>query len=444
MLKKAEVPSKLPSSDITERNQVEKALQDSEELFRALIENSSDIVQIVDSEGVIRYVSPSVQRVLGYKPEELIGRLSVDVVHPDDLPIVVEGFEKAIQEPDVPVITECRCKHKDGTWRVIRGIGVNRLAAPFLKGFVSNMHDITERKRMEHDLREHAKKLQCLYDIAYIVERPVITLDELCQEVVNLLPAGWQYPEITCARITLGDKEFMTDNFKITEWKQSTNIKIKGQKEGSVEVYYLEERPEVDEGSFLKDERLLIGVVAERLGRITERKRMEEEMRVKDNAIASSINAVAIADLEGNLTYVNHAFLRMWGYDGEKEVLGKSAVEFWQVAEEAVKVMQVAMDRGGWIGELSARRKDGSKFDAQLSASVVRDEAGEPICRFGSFIDITERKRMEEEMRSFNKLAVDRELRMIELKKEINIILQKLGEEPRYKIVEENKTKLNK
>jgi len=129
---------------------------------------------------------------------------------------------------------------------------------------------------------------------------------------------------------------------------------------------------------------------------ITEGKEAEEEMRVKNNVIASSINAVAIADLEGNLAYVNHAFLRMWGYADEKEVLGKNAVEFWQIAEEPVEVMQVAMYRGGWIGELAAKRKDGSSFDVQVSASVARDEAGKPICRLGSFIDITERKQVEE------------------------------------------------
>jgi len=131
---------------------------------------------------------------------------------------------------------------------------------------------------------------------------------------------------------------------------------------------------------------------------ITERKRAEEELRIKDSAIASSINAIAIADLEGNLTYVNHAFRKMWGYDDE-EILGKNAIEFWQVAEEAVEVMQAAMDRGGWISELSAKRKDGSTFDVHLSASVVRDEVGKPICRLGSFVDITERKRVEEKLR---------------------------------------------
>ena len=146
--------------DITERKQMEEALRESEMRHRALIENSSDIIQVVDSKGVIRYLSPSVQRILGYKPEELIGRLSIDVVHPDDLPKVAEGFEEAIQKPGIPVVTACRCKHKDGTWRVIEGTGINYLNRPAVNGFISNMHDITKRKQMEEKLRQYSDHLE--------------------------------------------------------------------------------------------------------------------------------------------------------------------------------------------------------------------------------------------------------------------------------------------
>ncbi|MDH5375248.1 MAG: PAS domain S-box protein, partial [Candidatus Bathyarchaeota archaeon] len=146
--------------DITERKQMEEALRGSEMRHRALIENSSDIIQVVDSKGVIRYLSPSVQRILGYEPEELIGRLSIDVVHPDDLPKVAEGFEEAIQKPGIPVVTACRCKHKDGTWRVIEGTGINYLNRPAVNGFISNMHDITKRKQMEEKLRQYSDHLE--------------------------------------------------------------------------------------------------------------------------------------------------------------------------------------------------------------------------------------------------------------------------------------------
>jgi len=147
---------------------------------------------------------------------------------------------------------------------------------------------------------------------------------------------------------------------------------------------------------------------------ITERKRAEEEMRVKDSAIESSINAIALAGLDGNLIYVNPSFLRLWGYDNDKEAIGKPAVEFWQEAEEAAEIIGALFKKGSWQGELVALKKDGSTFDAQLSGSVVGDEDGKPICMMASFIDITERKRAEEELlRHTERIAVTAELTRI-------------------------------
>jgi len=142
----------LEAEHVKVQEKLQEKLRESEMRDRALIENSSDIIQVVDAEGVIRYVSPSVQRILGYRPEELIGRLSIDVVHPDDLQKVAVGFEEALQKPGVPVSTACRCKHKDGTWRVIEGTGVNQLSNPAVNGFIANMRDATEHKRMEEEL----------------------------------------------------------------------------------------------------------------------------------------------------------------------------------------------------------------------------------------------------------------------------------------------------
>jgi len=127
-------------------------------------------------------------------------------------------------------------------------------------------------------------------------------------------------------------------------------------------------------------------------------RRAEREMRVKDNAIASSTNGIALADLSGNLTYVNHSFLILWGYDDEKEVLGRPAVSFWQEGEKAEEVIETLRDTGSWIGELGAVRKDGSTFDAQLSANMVKDETGKPICMMASFVDVTERKLNEQKI----------------------------------------------
>lgn len=139
----------------------------------------------------------------------------------------------------------------------------------------------------------------------------------------------------------------------------------------------------------------------------TERKQAENELRVRDCAIASSINAITITDLELNLTYINNSFLELWGYEGNKEVLGKPATEFWRARRSASEIIDILRDRGSWIGELVARRKDGSLFDVQVWASIVRSEAGKPICIMASFIDITERKRSEEQLQETNRLLLE-------------------------------------
>ena len=113
--------------------------------------------------------------------------------------------------------------------------------------------------------------MNCLYGITNIVERYGITFDGILDEIVSLLPTSWQYPEITCARIILENKEYKTVNFLETKWKQSADIIIHEEIIGEVDIWYLEEKPESDEGPFLKEERDLLVAITERLGRITER-----------------------------------------------------------------------------------------------------------------------------------------------------------------------------
>jgi PAS domain S-box-containing protein len=132
---------------------------------------------------------------------------------------------------------------------------------------------------------------------------------------------------------------------------------------------------------------------------INERKKAEWSLKIKDSAIASSINAIVLVDPTGAVTYVNPSFLNMWGYDSEEEILGKPAVKFWHRRELYIEVMDATFNKDGWVGELVAEKRDGALFDAQLSANVVKDEENNPICMMASFIDITARKKAEEKLR---------------------------------------------
>ncbi|TFG38446.1 MAG: PAS domain S-box protein, partial [Syntrophobacterales bacterium] len=124
-----------------------------------------------------------------------------------------------------------------------------------------------------------------------------------------------------------------------------------------------------------------------------------EELRIKESIIESSINGLAIGDLEGNLTYVNNAALELFGGYESREVLGQSAVIFAWSEDEALEALNEVREKGTWVGDIMGKKKDGSSIFVNLSGNVVKNEAGEPICIMCSFIDITERKLIENELR---------------------------------------------
>jgi PAS domain S-box-containing protein len=139
--------------EIAERQQTVEALGHSEERFRSLAENASDIITILDVDGVLRYESPSVERILGYAPQEMVGKHSLEFIHPDDTPAVLEAVERALQNPSVAHSVELRCQHKDGSWRTLEAVGRTVLNDSAGEGLVINSRDITDRKRAEETLR---------------------------------------------------------------------------------------------------------------------------------------------------------------------------------------------------------------------------------------------------------------------------------------------------
>lgn len=132
-------------------------------------------------------------------------------------------------------------------------------------------------RRAQVELRERVKELTCLYGIAQVVERPEAALEELLQEIVALLPPAWLHPEIAQARIIIDGRSYTTSGFQDGRHQQTADIVVTGERRGVVEVVYTEERSELDEGPFLKEERNLIDAVAHELALIIERKKAEED-----------------------------------------------------------------------------------------------------------------------------------------------------------------------
>ena len=148
-----------------QRQQAEAALRSSEERFRALVENSSDTLLLLDAEGRVTYVTPSSQRHLGWRSEDLIGHSVFDFMHPDDHDVVATKFAEALQRPGEPIMQQVRLKHSDGNWRVMDGVGVNRLHEPSVGAIVVNARDITDRRKLEDQLW-HAQKMEAVGQLA--------------------------------------------------------------------------------------------------------------------------------------------------------------------------------------------------------------------------------------------------------------------------------------
>ena len=139
--------------------------------------------------------------------------------------------------------------------------------------------DTEEPELAAHKLRERIKELNCLYDISSFRDDTGFSLDAVLQAVVDFIPPAIQYPEITCARLVFGRYEIKTKNFRDTKWKMSREISVADKWTGTLEVCYLEEKPELEEGPFLKEAKNLIKAVAESIAKIIEREEAEDAIR---------------------------------------------------------------------------------------------------------------------------------------------------------------------
>src|SRR3989454_10669475 len=135
--------------DLPERTRADAALRESEERFRALVEYSSDAIALVDAQGVTTYTSRTATRLLGYTADEFVGRGGFELLHPDDVERARHLFEELLAQPGVPVRAELRVRHKDGTYRHLETVAVNRLDESAVGAIVVNYHDLTPRKRAE-------------------------------------------------------------------------------------------------------------------------------------------------------------------------------------------------------------------------------------------------------------------------------------------------------
>jgi PAS domain S-box-containing protein len=148
-----------------------------EERFRALIAHSLDAIALVEPDGTVSYVSPSIVRVLGYTPEEFVGLDAFQAVHPDDRESAKRQFSHLMQQPGGSQMVLNRARHKDGSWHWIETVATNQLENPGLGAIVANFRDVTDRRRIEEALREREEHFRLIVESATDVAIFTVTLD---------------------------------------------------------------------------------------------------------------------------------------------------------------------------------------------------------------------------------------------------------------------------
>ncbi len=259
--------------------------------------------------------------------------------------------------------------------------------------------EIVGRSLIQKALEKRIKELNCLYGLSKLIEKQKIPLEQIFQEMPELIRKAYQYPDVTCARITFDGIQYKTDNFEKSEVSQYTQIKVRGDKAGAIEVYYLEEKPESGADPFLKEERDLLDALAERLGKITERKRAGEKLRLFRDLIERSNDCIFIIEPErgcfldvnetscGTLGYTREELLDMNIKDIDESVLDDSS---WRECTKELKL------KGDLVIQGQYKRKDGTIFFVETSLKLVSQENGERIIAIAR--DVTERMQAEEKL----------------------------------------------
>ena len=174
----------LDTRDITDRKNMEEELHKSEERFRAIVQNSTDVIVILDEKGMNKYISPSLQRITGYTMEDRLGRNSLEFIHPDDLDKVIKSFNRVVNKPNLVYKGENRYLHKDGTYHWFEISAMNLLKDPNVEGIVLTFRDVSERKLSEQRLKEEMEITSHLLSLSEAVAT-ITDVNRLMAEVVK-------------------------------------------------------------------------------------------------------------------------------------------------------------------------------------------------------------------------------------------------------------------
>ncbi len=388
-------------TEIDDRNRIQKDLQKSEERLLAIFNATPFPIALVDVQGSnIEYWSRSTLDLFGYTASTTDEWYKLAFPDPEYRQEVIARWKPFLEKARLtgqPVNTgEYRVTCHDGSVRICE------LYATFLSGkLVVTFNDITERIQAQKALADSEKKYRVIVETA---NEGIWSMDgQYRTTYVNKYMAdmlGYEADEMLGRRVDL---------FMFPEDLGDHSQKMDARARGQCAVYERRFRRKNGEALWtivsacpLHDEQ---GNFTGSFGMFTdvsENKRMEERLRLKNQIFDASIAANSTADLAGIITEFNNSFLNVWGFSSKEEIIGKPISYFLEDPEEAVAIINALAEKGRWQGNFTAKKKDGSNFIAFSMATDIRNNNGEIIAYQSSVIDVTAQKQAEEEIRRLN------------------------------------------
>jgi PAS domain S-box-containing protein len=302
------------AQDITARKQAEDAVRKQEAMYFKMLASIGDVIVIIDEEGINRYKSPNIEKLFGWKPEEVVGKSTWDNVHPDDIKSTQKFFEEMMHAPDAVKTMECRYRCKDGTYKWIEFTGNNLLDDPDLHGILGNYKDITERKEAEDLLLEKTDLLQNvtdnMFDLVAITDLSgVFTYAGPSHRILGFEPEEFLGSSVF-DYVHPDDAGYIAKEFAeltANPTPEATKTVEYRQRCADGKYKWLETK-----GKFLfADEQFAYALFFSSRD-ITERKRAEEALRESERFLRSSLDGlsdhIAVVDDRGQIVLTNKAY----------------------------------------------------------------------------------------------------------------------------------------
>jgi len=384
--------------DITCQKEIELALESVDHKFKGIFENANDGITINEPDGKFLKANNITCERLGYSEKELFRKKARDMISSDASKLFIEQLRELYRCGHIVAESEIVCKN--GSCLPVE-LSMSFIEYRGKPAILSIIRDIQDRKKAEKMLKYERDCAQNYLDIAGTVIIAVNTW----QKVTLINKKGSEllgYPK----KDILGKNWF--DTFIPEKHRQEIKEIYLQLMAGSLEPFERFESPVLTRSGeeciirwhnniLIDNEGTIIGTLSSGED-VTEQRKAEEEMKIRNVAMDSSLTAMVIASPDGCINYVNMAFVKLWGYSSKDEILGKSILDFGASKEKAADFLNELFSEGSWEGELVFRKKDGTEFCVHLSASLVRDEAGKIICIMGSFLDMSRHKEAEHMM----------------------------------------------